>query len=113
MKKVIVACTLVSLLFAVPAFAATPAGGDAVKELGKINGVALACRQQTTMNRITQELEKTLPKTADITYDQIFKDAMQQSLIQHQKTNAACPNETAVKPQIDALFKQLRQARGN
>ncbi|MDR3054290.1 MAG: hypothetical protein LBU53_02660 [Zoogloeaceae bacterium] len=111
MKKVIFVCALVPLLFAVPASAA-PLGANEVEELGKVNGVALACRQSTTMNRVTEELEKTLPKTTDTTYDEIFKTAMQQGLIQHQKSNAACPDEVALKPRIDELFKQLRLALG-
>jgi hypothetical protein len=113
MKKAAWVYVLTSLPFAAPIFAATPAGEHEVRELGKINGVALACRQQTTMNHVTQELEKSLPKTSDTTYDEIFKTAMQQSLIQHQKTNAPCPDEVALRPKIDVLFKQLRQALGH
>jgi hypothetical protein len=109
MKKVIFACALVPLLFAAPASAA-PAGTFEVTELGKINGIALACRQSETMDRINLEKETILPQTTDTTYDEIFKTAMQQGLIQHQKSNAACPDEATLKLQIDELFKQLRQA---
>lgn len=112
MKKVIFTCALVPLLFAAPVSAA-PAGNLELTELGKISGVALACRQSTTLDRITEEKNRILPQTADITYDEIFKTAMQQGLIQHQNSKAACPNEAALKPRIDELFKQLRQALGS
>ncbi|GHT93499.1 hypothetical protein AGMMS49545_12940 [Betaproteobacteria bacterium] len=109
MKKAIFVCALIPLSFAVSASAA-PAGNLEVTELGKISGVALACRQSTTMDRITEEKDRILPQTTDTTYDEIFKNALQQGLIQHQTSNAACPDEAAVKPRVDELFKQLRQA---
>jgi hypothetical protein len=111
MKKLTACC--VFALCAFPAFAATPsAGSNEVRELGHINGVALACRQEATMKHIKDGLDRILPKTADTTYDEIFRAAIQESFIKHQKSKAPCPDEAKVKPGIDKLLAQLRQALG-
>jgi hypothetical protein len=113
MKILAIPCVFVlTLLCAFPVFAAPlPAGIDEVKELGKINGRAMLCRQAAILERIDQELKAALPQPTDIAYDRAFKTAIEESfLAQQKKDNAPCQTLEQVESQIKAIVARLRKA---
>jgi hypothetical protein len=112
MKEVVFACvlSLASLLFAAPAFAATPAGIDKVKELGAINGVALFCRDAKVIERVNDGLAATLPKLESTDYEEALMAAIQKAFKQQQDSGAPCPNSAQLVSQVNALLLQLRKA---
>ncbi|MDR3323692.1 MAG: hypothetical protein LBS89_05770 [Zoogloeaceae bacterium] len=112
MKKPLSLCAVaLALCVSSPVPAASSAAEiHAIQELGRISGVAQACRQADIITRIRHELDTTLAKSESRQTEETFVEAVKASFLEHQQKNAPCPKPEQVTPKIDKLFAELRQA---
>ncbi len=104
---------------AVPAFAADTAdavnvpapaadGISEVQELGRLNGMALACRQTETAQRVKRVVINTAPKTRR--YGEAFEAATQEAFLAQGKPGAApCLGDVEMNARIETTVNRLRQ----
>ncbi|MBK7899675.1 MAG: hypothetical protein KA603_05885 [Azonexus sp.] len=102
----IVCC--VSFLAVLPAAQAVePAAVAALEELGRINGLALACRQPALGSRARNAVTTGAPKLRD--YGEIFEKATQDAYLA-QGQGAACPDGKTLSQSLDQAESALRAA---
>ncbi|MCL2830922.1 MAG: hypothetical protein FWD77_09360 [Betaproteobacteria bacterium] len=101
---------------ALPSFAADPSpsapvadGISEVQELGRLNGVALACGQTVIAQRIKRVVINTAPKTRR--YGEAFEAATQEAFLAQGKPGAApCPGDAEINKQTETTATRLRQS---
>ena len=100
---------LFALLSAVaPTFAADPASGvEALKELGAVNGQALACSEMPTAKRAKSLMLAHAPKTQ--TYGDAFQMSTNEAFLAQTKGNAICPTAQALEDKLKPLETRLNE----
>ncbi len=106
--------SLVSLICCVilssGAFAAEvePAGVAEVRELGRLNGLALACSQMESAGRIKNILIQYAPKTRR--YGEAFEEATQHSFLAQGARPEPCREGAAYAVEAEVLGMRLQAA---
>lgn len=85
-----------------------PAGVAEVRELGRLNGLALACSQTEAAGRIKNILIQYAPKTRR--YGEAFEEATQQSFLAQGVTPQACREGAAYAVEAEVLAMRLQAA---
>jgi hypothetical protein len=102
-------CSLGFALSAAAADSSSDAGLAEVRELGQLNGRALACSQTTAVSRIKAIMIQHAPKSRR--YGEAFEVATNEAfLIQVKKDQGACQDSAALISQADALAARLQTA---
>ena len=106
------ALPLLALLLAVSAgVGADDAGLErAVSELGTLNGVALACKQNALAARMREIMVDTVPKERSV--GEQFEQATNASFLAFGSTGQTCPDGKALAEQVDRARDKLRQQAG-
>ncbi|WP_456445718.1 hypothetical protein [Thiolapillus sp.] len=95
--------TLLLFVLALPANVSAESpeqkGYQAVKELGRLNGIALNCRYFDQAKRIKQMLITSLPKRREL--GQLFEDETDASFKSFIQSGAACPSPAAFGAEVD------------
>lgn len=94
-------------LLALPAAAADPLTA-AVAEIGRINGIALACQQPALVSRARNAVLTTAPKTR--AYGEAFEDATSASFLAQGKGD--CPDAQTLARQLGSAEARLQDAAG-
>ncbi len=79
---------------------------EAIKELGRLNGVVLQCGHIKEMQRIKQALLNSLPQRRAL--GEAFDIATHEAYMDFIQQQQSCPGESALKPQIDLAIEQLQ-----
>lgn len=100
---------LLSLSFAIPAVAAdADAGLAAIKQLGSLNGQALACADKSAAGHAKLLMLAHAPKTA--TYGRAYEEATNAGFLAQTRDAASCPDAKTLGRKIDAVAEQLSTA---
>lgn len=83
---------------------------QAVSELGSINGVALACKQNALAARMREIMVDTVPKERSV--GEQFEQATNASFLAFGSTGQPCPDGKALAEQVDRARDKLRQQAG-
>lgn len=98
---------LLSLAFANPAFAEEASAGlPAIKQLGTLNGQALACADKNAAAHAKLLMLTHAPKTA--TYGRAYEEATNAGYLAQARDAAACPDAKTLGGKIDEVADQLR-----
>ena len=85
----------------------TDIGADEVRDLGQLNGQALACRQFEASKTAKALLIHRAPKTR--TYGALFESATNAAFVTQAKDPGGCPSELAVGARLSELAARLEQ----
>jgi hypothetical protein len=83
------------------------AGTAAVEALGRLNGVALACKQPALVARARNAVITAAPKTRS--YGEIFENATNASYLEQGK-GAVCPDAATLASNIAAAEQRMKSA---
>jgi hypothetical protein len=109
MKQFALALCFLGLALPVAADSPSDAGLAEVRELGELNGQALACSHKQTAARIKVVMINYAPKTRR--YGEAFEASTNQSfLAQVKKSPAACQDEALLASQAETLAARLQAA---
>lgn len=99
---------LSSLIFALPAGAAETAekGLAEIRELGSLNGQALACAQNEAVTRIKALMIDVAPKVRD--FGAAFEEATNQAFLAQTKDQAGCQSGAILTLQAEATAQRLQ-----
>lgn len=84
------------------------AGTLAVAELGRLNGIALACKQPALTTRLREIVIAVAPKVREI--GEKFEQATSQSFLAQVQQNQPCPEGKALAASIDTAEAALKRA---
>ncbi len=100
------------LSFSLPVAAAelpVDAGLAEVRDLGRLNGQALACSHSETASRIKKIMINSAPKSRR--YGEAFEAATSEAFLSQTRADAAaCQGGPALALQVDAVEKRLQAA---
>jgi hypothetical protein len=85
----------------------TDIGVDEVRDLGQLNGQALACRQFEASRTAKALLIRHAPKTR--TYGALFESATNAAFVAQAKDPGGCPSEIEVGAGLSELSARLEQ----
>lgn len=109
MKQLTRLIILLSLSVPLPILAEdVEAGLATVKQLGALNGQALACAEKTATARAKHLMLTHAPKTAR--FGTAFEEATQEGYLAQTRTASACPETKALSGKIDEIAHALRTA---
>lgn len=98
-----------SLLFSLAGGAlAEDAGTAAISTLGRLNGVALACKQPALTARVREAIISAAPKTRES--GETFERATNDAYLAQLEAGGTCPDAKTLNSQIDAGEAALKQA---
>ncbi len=89
-----------------PAVADDAAGREAVEAMGRLNGIALACRYFDQTRRIKEILIDTLPKRREL--GQLFDDSTNASFLEFHRSGRPCPSPALFEEQVEKGAGRLR-----
>ncbi len=108
MKRYAGLAALAALLAAQPLTAAEASEGDAaLAEIGRLNGVALACQQPAISSRARNAVTQTAPKTR--ASGETFEQATQAAFLKQGK-EVHCPTGPELAGQLENAEKRLTAA---
>lgn len=89
------------------AHAADPADAalSAIRDLGTVNGKALACAETHIASRAKKLMLAHAPKTQ--TYGDAYQNATQAAYLSQTQSNEACADASALAAALDALAQRL------
>ncbi|MFA5241163.1 MAG: hypothetical protein WC029_11775 [Sulfuricella sp.] len=109
MKRFALALCLLGLALPVAADSHSDAGLAEVRDLGLLNGQALACSYKPAATRIKAVMIEHAPKSRR--YGEVFESATNEAfLAQVKKDPAVCPDESALTSKAEDLTARLRAA---
>lgn len=88
-----------------PDGAANPEGIAAVQEIGRINGMALACAQPAIVSRARNAVMSTAPKARH--YGDAFETSTNATFLEQGK-GAECPDGASLSRRLEAAEKRLQ-----
>jgi len=97
---------LCGLTFSAMAFASDEAGLAAVRDLGRLNGQALACGQKESAAWVRILMLNHAPKTR--AYGEAYEEGTNQSFIAHNR-GTPCPAAAELAAQVDAITQRLKK----
>ncbi len=83
---------------------------QAIGELGTLNGIALACKQNALTARMREIMVDTVPKERDI--GEVFERATHTSFLDFGRSGKVCPDGKSLAGDIDLVREKLRLAAG-
>ena len=98
---------LLSATLVLPA-AASDAGHAAIRELGSLNGVALACRFVDEVSRMKAAVVDSAPKLRS--YGLAFDDATNAAFLSFIERGDPCPARNRFSEQVDAAIEGVTRA---
>lgn len=104
-------CVLLGLAGAGASYAETPVGPDVqarIADLGRLNGVALACDQMALSQRLRNIVIYQAPKERQV--GEWFEQATSESYLAQGKSSSSCPESRTLAGQIDAAGAALQQS---
>jgi len=108
-RSALLLCFLSLALSARAADSLTDAGLTEVRDLGRINGQALACGYAETVSRIKTVIIQHAPKSRR--YGAAFEEATNKSFLdQSRKEQTTCPDGPTLSGQVDEATQRLQAA---
>ena len=98
---------LCGLTFSAMAFAAEEAGPAAVRDLGRLNGQALACGHKDSAAWIRILMLSHVPKTR--AFGEIYEEGSQEAFVAHNR-GAACPGKAELSARLETVTERLKAA---
>ncbi len=98
---------LFTLLIGSPVLALNDTQFDAVKGLGKLNGIALNCQYLDETRRMKRAVVETVPKLRVI--GEAFDQSTNQAFLQMIHDRTPCPSERTLSEQVDNGIITLQQ----
>ena len=98
---------LCGLTFAAMAFASEEDGLSAVRDLGSLNGQALACGQKDTAAWVRILMLNHAPKTR--AYGEIYEEASKAAYVAHNR-GAPCPSPSELSARLESVTLRLKTA---
>ena len=95
-------------LVAMPAAAVTEAQFDTIRNLGRLNGVALHCKYLEETRRMKETLVETLPKRRELGL--AFDEVTNESFIRFIDEGLGCPSSMDFNSQVDSAIEALKAA---
>lgn len=89
-----------------PLFADVDAGFAAVRDLGSVNGQALACSQMAVSSEAKALMIKHAPKSRR--YGEVFETSTSEAFLAQGKPQDSCPAAADFATRLDALGKRLQ-----
>ena len=83
-------------------------GRQRVAELGRLNGIALACRYFDQTRRIKRLLIDNLPKSREL--GQLFDDRTNESFLRFVNSGKSCPSPASFGNEVSQAAGRLRAA---
>ena len=83
---------------------------QAIGELGTLNGIALACKQNALTARMREIMVDTVPKERNI--GEVFEQATHASFLDFGSSGKVCPDGKSLAGDIDLAREKLRLAAG-
>ena len=84
------------------------AGVAAVRQLGTLNGQALACAEKDAAARAKLLMLAHAPKTAR--FGAAYEEATQEAFLAQTKASGTCPDARALAGKLDSVAKHLQAA---
>jgi len=95
-------------LAAVPVAAVTDAQFDTIRNLGRLNGVALHCQYLSETKRMKKALVNTLPKRRELGL--AFDELTNKSFIEFINEGQSCPVKADFLRQVDTAIRALQES---
>ncbi|MBZ0106029.1 MAG: hypothetical protein K8H84_10415 [Sulfuricella denitrificans] len=108
MKRIALVLSLLSLALPVAADSASDAGMAEVRELGMLNGQALACSHTQAAARIKTIMIKLAPKSRR--YGEAFEAATSETFLAQIKSPADCKDEPTINSKTEEVAARLLTA---
>ena len=86
-------------------------GHDAVKNLGSLNGVALACRYSHEVSRMKAAVVANAPK--ERSYGIAFDESTNTAFLTFVEQQSVCPSRTRFSGRVDVAIEEMAAAFGN
>lgn len=99
---------LLSLAASLPTLAADDTGLAAVRQLGALNGQALACAEKDAAAHAKMLMLSHAPKTPR--FGAAYEEATQEAYLAQTRAAADCPTAQILAGQIDEVARRLRLA---
>lgn len=98
---------LASLIVASPVSADADARYDAVKALGRLNGIALQCKYIDQVSRMKQAVVKSVPK--ERSFGLAFDQAANDSFLEFIQQQSSCPGPAGFEKDVTGQIELLQQ----
>lgn len=106
MKRFLTPLLLLVAVLPAPTFSAdAEAGLQAVRDLGGVNGLALACAETKVAARARQLMLAHAPKTRR--FGAAYEEATQEAFLAQTRAAGACPDAANLADRLDRLALQL------
>lgn len=103
------AASLLLLAFSTAVYSGElPASLAPVAELGRLNGIALACKQPALTARLRQAMVDHAPKSREV--GEAFEQATNRSFLSQGQSGSACPEGKQLAERVDFEIAALRSA---
>lgn len=83
---------------------------QAISELGKLNGIALACKQNALTARMREIMIDTVPKERNV--GEVFEQATHTSFLDFGSAGRPCPDGKSLANEVNRAREKLRHAAG-
>ncbi len=107
-RHLVFSITVIFVLSAFQAVAATDEQLNSIKRMGELNGVALQCKYLAEMRRMKKALVAALPKRRQL--GQTFDDVTNTSFLSFIQAKSVCPAEQQFVLDVDAAIAGLNLA---
>lgn len=107
MPHTLIPVTLVALLTSTAAMADTQARYDAVKSLGRLNGVALQCKYLDQVSRMKWAVVESAPK--ERSYGLAFEQATNDGFLDFIRQQESCPGPAGFEKAVAESIQQMQQ----
>lgn len=105
MKRIALFASLV--LITAPLLAADPeAGLSAIRDLGRVNGQALACGELASSGKVKALMIRHAPKTRS--YGEVFEEATNAAFLAQGKDQEGCPKPVEFAARLSELSGRLQ-----
>lgn len=111
MQYFITPFVLASLIVTSPVVADDEARYDAVKALGRLNGIALQCKYIGQVSRMKQAVVETVPK--ERSFGLAFDQAANDSFLAFIQEQSPCPGPAGFENDVAQQIESLQQAFKN
>ena len=103
------AASLLLLAFSAPVSAGEPSATLApVAELGRLNGIALACKQPALTDRLRQAMVHGAPKSREV--GETFEQATSRSFLSQGQAGGSCPDGKQLAERVELGIAALKAA---
>ena len=105
MKRIAILACALSMIFSAQAASAAEPGLDVIKDLGRLNGQALACGQKDTAAWIKVLMLTHAPKTRS--YGEAYEAGTQETFAAHSRS-LPCPDKAASAVRLEDVTAHLK-----